>query len=300
MLMPAAARVSNMVADTPGWLRMPAPTSDTLAMSASASTSPAPISGARARVTSRLVSRSTFGTVKEMSVVPCSDMFCTMVSTLTMRSARARNSRAAMPGLVGDAGDGHLRLRGVVGDGGDDGLFHGRILLDDPGAGLPGEAGTDVQRHVVVAGELHRAQGQDPPAAGGDVEHLLEADPGQAAGLGHDARVGAEDAGHVGVDLAGVRAERGGQGDGGGVGAAPPERGDVALGGHPLEAGDHRDPVLGQRGAEAVALDLDDPGPGVRGVGDDPGLAPGERHGVDPLARPAPCTAGPSTSAPRR
>ena len=36
-----------------------------------------------------------------MSVVPCSDVFCTMVSTLTARSARARNSRAAMPGLSG-------------------------------------------------------------------------------------------------------------------------------------------------------------------------------------------------------
>ena len=36
-----------------------------------------------------------------MSVVPCSEVFCTMVSTLTARSASARNSRAAMPGLSG-------------------------------------------------------------------------------------------------------------------------------------------------------------------------------------------------------
>ena len=63
-------------------------------------------------------------------------------------------------GLVGDTGHGHLGLGRVVGDGGDDGLLHGRVLLDDPGAGLPGEAGTDVQRHAVVAGELDRSQRQ--------------------------------------------------------------------------------------------------------------------------------------------
>ncbi len=37
------------------------------------------------------------------------------------------------------------------------------------------------------------------------------------AGVGHDARVGGEDAVDVGVDLADVGLERGGQGDGGGV-----------------------------------------------------------------------------------
>ena len=39
----------------------------------------------------------------------------------------------------------------------------------------------------------------------GDLEHLLEADPGQPAGVGHHPRVGAEHPGDVGVDLAGRR-----------------------------------------------------------------------------------------------
>ena len=76
----------------------------------------------------------------------------------------------------------------------------------------------------------------------------------------------------VGVDLADVGAERGGQRHRGGVGAAAAERGDRALGGDPLEAGDHRDAPGGDRIADAVASDLDDLGLAVRGVGDDAGL----------------------------
>ena len=41
------------------------------------------------------------GTVKEMSVVPCNEVFWTMVSTLTFRSARARKRWAATPGRSG-------------------------------------------------------------------------------------------------------------------------------------------------------------------------------------------------------
>ena len=41
------------------------------------------------------------GRVKEMSVTPPSDTFCSIMSTLTASSARARNSRAAMPGRSG-------------------------------------------------------------------------------------------------------------------------------------------------------------------------------------------------------
>ena len=44
MLTPASARASNMAAATPGLDFMPAPTSDTLAMSGSATTSAAPTS----------------------------------------------------------------------------------------------------------------------------------------------------------------------------------------------------------------------------------------------------------------
>ncbi len=50
------------------------------------------------------------------------------------------------------------------------------------------------------------------------------------------------------------------------------------LGGHALEAGDDGDVAAVERLAEAVALDLEDLGLAVRGVGDDAGLRAGERH----------------------
>ena len=58
--------------------------------------------------------------------------------------------------------------------------------------------------------------------------------------VGHEARVGGEHAGHVGVELAGVGLERVGQRDGGGVGAAAAEERDVAVGRHALGAADDR------------------------------------------------------------
>ena len=79
--------------------------------------------------------------------------------------------------------------------------------------------------------------------------------------VGHDPGVGGEDPGHIGVDLAGVGAEHGGQRDSRRVGAAPPERRDVAVGRDALEAGDDGD-LAGRQGfAEAVRRDLEDLGP---------------------------------------
>ena len=50
------------------------------------------------------------------------------------------------------------------------------------------------------------------------------------------------------------------------------------VGRHALEAGDDRDLARRERVADAVGPDLDDLGLAVLGVGDDPGLAPGEAH----------------------
>jgi hypothetical protein len=71
---------------------------------------------------------------------------------------------------------------------------------------------------------------------------------GRACGRGHDARVGGEDAVDVGVDLAHVGLERGGERHRGRVGAAPAQGGDL-LGvlADALEAGDDDDVTLGQR-----------------------------------------------------
>jgi hypothetical protein len=132
----------------------------------------------------------------------------------------------------------------------------------------------------VIAGELHGAQHQDTTAGGRDLEHLLEGDPVDPVGRGHHPRVGGEHPGHVGVDLAGVGVQHGGQRHGGGVRAAPAERGDLAVDRHALEAGHHRDPTGRQGLAQAVRLDLEDLGPGVVVVGDDADLAAGERGRV--------------------
>ena len=101
MLIPSAARVSNMVAVTPGFVFIPAPTSETRATSSSEVTPVAPSSSASSLATSTDVARSIFGTVNEMSVVPCNEVFWTIMSTLTDRSASARKSRAASPGRSG-------------------------------------------------------------------------------------------------------------------------------------------------------------------------------------------------------
>ena len=72
-----------------------------------------------------------------------------------------------------------------------------------------------------------RAQLQDARAGRRHLEHLLERDDRQLARLGHDPRVGGEDAVDVGVDLADVGADRRGERDGGRVRAAAAERRDV-------------------------------------------------------------------------
>ena len=118
-----------------------------------------------------------------------------------------------------------------------------------------------MDRHVVAAGVLDAPQVQDLGAAGCHLQHLLVGDARDLAGVGHDARVGGEDAVDVGVDLAHVGIERRGERDGGGVGAAATERGDV-LGGlrDALEAGDDRDRTLGDGRLDAAGGDVDDLG----------------------------------------
>ena len=282
MLMPSLASVSNIVAEMPGWLFIPAPMSETLAIRSSARTSPAPISGARSprdlearlQVDARDRERDVGRPVDRGVLHDHVDV------------DRAVGERPEDPrrdaGMVGHAGDRDLRLGVVVGDGGDDGLLHRCVLLGDPGPRLPGEARAHVQRDVVIAGELDRAQHQHAAAARGDLEHLLEADLRQASRLGDDPRVGAEDAGDVGVDLAGVRTERRRERDRGHVGPAASERRDVAVGRHALEARDDRDLAVRERLAQAVGADLEDLRPGVVRVGDDPGLAARERDPLDP------------------
>ena len=132
--------------------------------------------------------------------------------------------------------------------------------------------------HAVVARVLDRAQLQDARARGGHLEHLLEGDHVELARVRHDARIGAEDARNVGVDFAHLRADGRRERDGGRVRAAAPERGDVAgVGRDALKAGDEHDPILVERGEDAIGAHVNDARAGVRRVGDDPRLRAGQR-----------------------
>ena len=145
-------------------------------------------------------------------------------------------------------------------------------------AGLVRVRRPDVDRNVVAACVFHAAQHQHLGAAGGQLEHLLEADGVEALGVGHDARVGGEDAVDVGVDLAHVGVQRRGQRDGGGVRSAAAERGDVlAVLADALEAGDQHDQALVERCLQPARGDVDDLGVAVGAGGDHAGLRPGER-----------------------
>ena len=86
-------------------------------------------------------------------------------------------------------------------------------------------------RTLLRHGELDRAGLQHLGAQRGHLQHLLVGDLGQPPRLRLDARVGGVDAVHVGVDVAEIGLDGGGDGDGAGVGAAAAERGDAAVSG---------------------------------------------------------------------
>ena len=98
-------------------------------------------------------------------------------------------------------------------------------------------------------------------------------------GLRYDPRVGREHPRHVRVDLAELGAERGGQRHRRRVRAAPPQRGHVQSGGHALEPGHDHDVSLLQCLEDAAGSDVDDLGPAMGGVGDDPRLRARVRSG---------------------
>jgi len=75
-------------------------------------------------------------------------------------------------------------------------------------------------------------------AEAGHFQHFLEGDGFQPPRVGHDARVGGVDAVDIGVDLAFIGLECGGQRHAGGVGPAASQGGDVAGFVHALKACD--------------------------------------------------------------
>ena len=279
MLIPSSPSIWKTLAATPGWLRMPAPTIETLPICSSVRIALADVERLE-RLDARVL--QVVAGDREREVGACSSgtgSFWMIMSTLTFASASAPKIAPGDAGLVADAGEGHARLLGGVGDGCDQGSFHRLVLGDDEGTGAVLERAAAVDADAVVARVLDRAQLQHPGARGRHLEHLLEGDDGQLARVGDDPRVGAEDAGDVGVDLADRGAERGGERDRGRVGAAAAERGHVAARSPetPWKPATRTIRSSVERVADAVGADVEDPRLGVRGVGDDPRLRAGQR-----------------------
>ncbi len=195
--------------------------------------------------------------------------------------------------MVGQAEEADLGLVAAVGHAAHDPLLHDLLLVAHDGALAGGFARLHETRqhpdgHVVGHRQLDRAGLQHLGAQGRHLQHLLVGDLGQAPGLGLDARVGRVDAVHVGVDVA-VGAQRGGDGDCGGVGAPASQGGDAPVAGNALESRDHRHLAVVHRAAEVLGRNLVDAGLAVRRVGEDrdlpaePGLGPyahvAQRHG---------------------
>ena len=131
------------------------------------------------------------------------------------------------------------------------------------------------QLDLVLARELDRADLQHLRAQARHLEHFLEGDGVEPPRLGNDARIGRVDAVDVGVDLALVGLERGGQRHAGRVRAAAAERRDVAFRVDALEAGDDDDRARVEVAAHRALVDLEDARLGERVVGQDAHLPAG-------------------------
>ena len=197
-------------------------------------------------------------------------------------------------GAVGDLDEGDLGDVPVLGDAPHlVALLHERVLLDE-GAGGVLERAEDLDDDVVHPAELDGADLHHLGALVGELQHLLVADDGELAGVGDEARVGRVDPLHVGVDLAAVGAERGGEGDGGRVGAAAAQRRGLRqlerLRALALEARDDDDLAVGHLGADPDGVDPGDARPAVGAVGDDAGLGAGQGDGGHARGRGGPWT----------
>ena len=117
-------------------------------------------------------------------------------------------------------------------------------------------------------------------AGGGQFQHLVITDLGELGGFGNHAGVGGVDSFHVGVDVAAVGVQGGGQRDGGGVGAAAPQRRNVLVRRQPLEPGHDDQPAVGKFLPQPGRVNLADARAPVGVVGADAGLRPAEADGV--------------------
>ena len=181
-------------------------------------------------------------------------------------------------GAVGDVTEGEGGDITVEGDGADAVFgFHLDLLADDgAGCAVGGEGRGDDDGDVVEQAEFDGAGVHDAGALCGGFEHFFGGDVGEASGVGFDAGVGGVDAFDIGVDLDLLGFERCAECDGGGVGAAATEGGEVGCGAGALEAGDDHDVAFGEFALDALGVDVADAGASVGVVGEDAGLGAGE------------------------
>ena len=156
-------------------------------------------------------------------------------------------------------------------------LFHFDDLLDFR-AGFPLQTGHDFHVHMIFFGQLHAAVVEYLGPLAGQLQHFIIGDLLQLHRAGGHPRVRGIHAVHIGVDLAQVRAEGGGQSHGAGVGPAPAQGGHVAEAVDSLEASHQDDLVLVQLPLDALGIDLLDAGVGIGAGGLDAHLPGGKAH----------------------
>ena len=180
-------------------------------------------------------------------------------------------------GLVGDVAQRDLRLVARKGDAGDDLLLHNILLVANERAKLGTfgivERRAHVELDLVHHGHLDRAHLQNLGSERRHFQHFLERHLVEPPRLRHDARVGRVYAVDVGIDVATVRLNRGGERHGGSVGAATPERRHpVRARVQPLKARHHRNLAALETPRRAGALDSRDAGGAMGVVGQDRNL----------------------------
>ena len=138
--------------------------------------------------------------------------------------------------------------------------------------------------YVVCQGQLHGLGVQYLGAASGQGQHIPQIDAGKLPGAGNQPGISGVNAVHIGIDLAAVGLQSGSEGHRRGVGAAPAQGADVALGGEALKAGDHRHTAPAQGLLEPAGGNEADVAAAVPGTGENPRLPAGEGLGLDPQA----------------
>lgn len=184
-------------------------------------------------------------------------------------------------GLVGDAEKGDFGLVFVDGDASDDDVFHVGGFFFHNGSGIVVEAGSNFKGDAEFFGEFNGSALHNFGARAGEFKHFVIRDFLDFFGLRKDAGVGGVNAVDVGVDLAKVGADGGGDGDGGKVGSAAAECGEASVLGLPLEAGDDDDVAGVEELVDLFGGDVLDSGFGVDAVGLNASLGAGKGDGGD-------------------